>query len=927
MSDKESELKERIAALEAENKRLKEDTAKFKYIVDNSYHWEYWINPDKTLRYTSPSCHRITGFGPEAFMEDPQLLHQIIHPEDQEQFFHHYDSTLWANQDHGPMDFRIITASNEIRWLSHSCRPVYDDKGNFLGRRGSNWDITRRKAVEDQLHINEARYRYLFDGMATCAAVYTVSDDGNTFIFKSFNRASEEATGRNTSEVEGESVQTIFPNIIEMGLLDVFKQVYRTGKPQTHPMSHYEDNRITLWVENYVYRLPNGEIVALYENLTSGKQAEEELKLRLKELESFHQLSLATSQAHEPKQVIETALDQIKAIIEPDLAILYLVEGDQMVLQDVRTDLPQFEKEQYATHAIGECLCGMSAIQAAPLFSMNICKDDRCTHRECKRAGIHSYAALPLMSGMHLMGVLGIGSCHERDFELQASFLNSLAALIALGIANAQLNQRLKKHAEDLETTVQQRTEALDKFYNAVEHCPASIVITDLSGRIEYVNPFFAQLTGYTVEEAMGQTPAILKSGHHPPSFYETLWKTLNAGKAWRGEICNRKKDGSLYWEDASISPLRDRSGTVTHFVGVKEDITAPKAAKKTLLESEYRYKSIFNNTQDGIFIFNRISRKVHIANEAAGKIFGYLEKSLLEKRMEDLHPMDERPGMLEKFSVPSSKGVQSYVEMPCLKNNGTIFYCDITTTTLEMDNTPCIVFFYRDVTERTRIRALEEDVERILRHDLKSPLSAVIGFPKMMLKDKNLTTDQKKYLQHILDAGQTMLDLINFSMTLHQIENETYQFNGAGFNLLTIVNRCINHFQSLCNQKKITFHLTMESSAETNAESIIVIGDQLMAFSIFSNLIKNAVEASSPQNSVSIHIKNRTPIEVTIHNSGAVPEEIRHRFFEKYVSQGKTRGTGLGTYSAKLMTEAQGWRIAMESSEEIGTVLRLTIP
>lgn len=114
----------------------------------------------------------------------------------------------------------------------------------------------------------------------------------------------------------------------------------------------------------------------------------------------------------------------------------------------------------------------------------------------------------------------------------------------------------------------------LRKLSSAIDQSPATVVITDARGIIEYVNPKFTQLTGYTAEEAVGKSPKMLKSGHTPPEEYRGMWEALSQGREWRGQFCNRKKNGELYWELASISPVRDSAGVVTHFVAVKEDVT-----------------------------------------------------------------------------------------------------------------------------------------------------------------------------------------------------------------------------------------------------------------------------------------------------------------------------------------------------------------
>ena len=126
-------------------------------------------------------------------------------------------------------------------------------------------------------------------------------------------------------------------------------------------------------------------------------------------------------------------------------------------------------------------------------------------------------------------------------------------------------------------TECKQMEEKLRQLSRAVEQSPASIVITNPAGDIEYVNPKFIELTGYTLAEVLGKNPRVLKSGEKSPVAYRELWETITAGKEWNGEFHNKKKSGELYWEIASISPIRDLTGRVTHYVAVKEDITARK--------------------------------------------------------------------------------------------------------------------------------------------------------------------------------------------------------------------------------------------------------------------------------------------------------------------------------------------------------------
>lgn len=129
--------------------------------------------------------------------------------------------------------------------------------------------------------------------------------------------------------------------------------------------------------------------------------------------------------------------------------------------------------------------------------------------------------------------------------------------------------------------------EKIKELSTAVEQSPVSVVLTDLKGDIEYVNPKFTEVTGYRPEEVIGKNPRILKSGETDSVIYKQLWDTITAGGVWRGELSNRKKNGELYWESASISPIKNTDGVITHFIGVKEDITEKKIKETELIEAK----------------------------------------------------------------------------------------------------------------------------------------------------------------------------------------------------------------------------------------------------------------------------------------------------------------------------------------------------
>lgn len=145
--------------------------------------------------------------------------------------------------------------------------------------------------------------------------------------------------------------------------------------------------------------------------------------------------------------------------------------------------------------------------------------------------------------------------------------LVELEMVVARCLERANLIRENRDYHFNLERMVDQRTAELRKLTAAVEQSANSVIITDLNGVIEYVNPKFSQIFGYSRDEAVGQTPRLLKSGKHLDSYYAELWNTISSGKEWQGEFCNRSKDDKLYWELCSIAPIKDENGAITNFV------------------------------------------------------------------------------------------------------------------------------------------------------------------------------------------------------------------------------------------------------------------------------------------------------------------------------------------------------------------------
>lgn len=214
----------------------------------------------------------------------------------------------------------------------------------------------------------------------------------------------------------------------------------------------------------------------------------------------------------------------------------------------------------------------------------------------------------------------------------------------------------------------------------------------------------------------------------------------------------------------------------------------------------------------------------------------------------------------------------------------------------------------------------LRDDVDRITHHDLKNPLSSIISVPAMLMPHYPFSDKHKLWLRNVEQAGRKMLDMINRSLDLYKMESGAYEPQPQPFDILPVI-RAAAHESALGHTdagKSWQLHHQGEMAADDLR--IGVMGEELLCYPMFSNLLQNAFEASPDEECVEISVEEhaeRDRVTISITNRGSVPVEIRDRFFDKYVTSGKKHGTGLGTYSARLCAETQNGSIRLEPLED----------
>lgn len=221
----------------------------------------------------------------------------------------------------------------------------------------------------------------------------------------------------------------------------------------------------------------------------------------------------------------------------------------------------------------------------------------------------------------------------------------------------------------------------------------------------------------------------------------------------------------------------------------------------------------------------------------------------------------------------------------------------------------------------------LKEDVERISKHDLKNPLQAVIGVPEILLEAENITEDQKELLYGLQKSGYDMLEMIDKSLDLYKMEMGMYEVKYSNVDLITVAERVENSLSYLIDSKKISYSFYLNGDEVNYSEEVFVLGEDLLYFSMISNLMKNAIEASPVNEAVTLNILTDDDLVITLENKGSIPQKLKNRFFEKYITSGKDKGTGLGTYSAKLISQTLNGNMSLDLSEPNIVRIIITFP
>ena len=520
-------------------------------------------------------------------------------------------------------------------------------------------------------------------------------------------------------------------------------------------------------------------------------------------------------------------------------------------------------------------------------------------------------------------------------------------------------------------------------FNLALDQSPVSIVITDINAKIEFINKKFCDISGYSYEELIGNNPRILNSGKQNENFYIDFWKTLKSGRVWEGELINKRKNGDLFWEYATISPIKDSTGRTTHYFGVKEDITSRKANEKLI----HKFSKIIENSPNMILITDS-EFNIEYVNPSFCLLSGYSFEEITGRTYKFLRLANEdRAANVELWQKIENKEVW-HGEIIDKRKGGELYWQDLTINTINDINGNVVnyVAIMQDVTERKKIEGeikeinlgLEQKVkertselsvtneflmnEIIIRkkheaelkvarndaekankaksefisrmsHELRTPMNSILGFAQLFSMGE-LNDMQKKGVEHILNSGNHLLKLINEVLDISKIESGKLSLSIELVKIKEIVEEAVDLVRPLTVSKNISILVNLK-----NCDNLSIKVDKQRLLQVIVNLLNNAIKYNVNDGSVTLKVdiekdsdSTENKIKISVIDTGiGVEEKNLTRLFTPFERMEEAiniaEGTGLGLSIAKELIELMNGTIGVTSKVAEGSTFYILLP
>ncbi|MEW6508437.1 MAG: PAS domain-containing sensor histidine kinase [Bacteroidota bacterium] len=478
---------------------------------------------------------------------------------------------------------------------------------------------------------------------------------------------------------------------------------------------------------------------------------------------------------------------------------------------------------------------------------------------------------------------------------------------------------------------------------NALEAAANGIVITDKNTNLIWANSAFWNITGYSKSDFAENKTNVFKSDFHDISFFENLWDTIKSGEIWRGEMINKKKDGSTYFQEMTITPIRNSEKQIIYFVAIIQDITERKKSEDALRESEFRFRGLYENATVGIYRTS-LSGKILMANPTLLRILGY-------------DTLDELSNLQAKDAYVEANTREVFARELNLKNkvfgfesrwkkkDGTIIYVR-ESARLVKDDDERPIFYEGTVEDITDKKIAEEQLisakERAeqsdqlkseflaqMSHEIRTPLNVILSFTGMMKDELHDKVDEelKKGFDVIDEEGKRIMRTIELIINMSELQTGNYNFKAREIDLnKNILSKHFQNYQPIASQKKVALNLIK------SVDNTTVYADEYSVNQIFYHLIDNAIKfTNTGKVEIDLNMDPRNNIYVDVIDTGiGISEEYMKLLFTPFTKEekGYTRnyeGNGLGLALVKKYCDLNNAEIKVTSQKGKGSIFRVT--
>jgi len=475
----------------------------------------------------------------------------------------------------------------------------------------------------------------------------------------------------------------------------------------------------------------------------------------------------------------------------------------------------------------------------------------------------------------------------------------------------------------------------------------AIVSITDLQGTITYANDRFCNISGFDRETLLGSNHRIVNSGHHPTALFADMWNTITQGRVWHGEVCNRKKDGTLYWVDATIVPLLDTAGLPEQYIGIRTDITTRKAFEAQLAEQLRFVEVLLEATPTAIYLKDTSGRYLRF-NKAFEELFGIKREAWIGQTVFDLVPGEAAQMMHAKDQELLQTGaVQTYEAAFTNRRTGQLrdgLYWKAPLTD-SAGKITALVGTILDITEKNRIEQELRDAKRTaeaanqaksdflanMSHEIRTPMNGVIGMTDLAL-GTHLDPTQREYLSIVRSSAKSLMVILNDILDFSKIEAGKLNIEKVEFPLRDWIGETLKTLVARADKKGLVLQSQLASTLPDQ-----VLGDPVRIRQVLTNLCDNAIKFTG-QGGVYVDVRckatdaGHSELQFSVRDTGiGIPAEKQQGIFEAFTQAdtSTTRqfgGTGLGLTICARLVELMGGRIWVESVSGQGSTFHFTV-